>query len=852
MKRLLTILVVALSVTAQMPAEVTGVVPGPEEVLGFRPGTDRKLSRWREIQEYFARLDVASDRVKVERLGYTTQGRSLIMAVISSPANLRRLEQWRRIQKLLADPRKDGERPERLVTTGKTIVLVTAGIHSTEVASPFTAIQLALELASSSEPETAEILDHVILLLVPSLNPDGVDIVADWYAKTLGTPAEGTSPPLLYHPYAGHDNNRDWFMFTQKETRLLVEKVHNQWHPQIVVDLHQMGPYGARLFAPPFVDPVDPNVDPILQAGIVELGGSIFASLVRGGKKGVLTNAIFDAFTPARAYQHYHGGVRILLEAASARLASPLIVTPEQLSGAPGYHPAESSWNHPVPWTPGEWRISDIIEYQKEAVRACLLHAARYRTRWLLGFRQVALNAISTSPRRSFIIPTQQRDPQALLDLLDVLQTGQVELHQAEADFTARTRLVSPPYGDKSRFEFPKGTIVIGLEQPYGAFARTLLESEPYPMAQSSGRKPYDVTAHNLGIKLGLEVYQVEERPQVPVRQLAPGSLLRELQTVRGVGEYCLFSHENNAFAVLVNRLLKAGSRVQWAPNGFLYEGRGFPTGTLMARFSGDRADLEKLLGSLPVVVDRVEKAPQLAWQEIRRPKIGVYRSHQPSADEGWTRWILEQCEFPYVSLQDKDILRQDLSSSYDVIVFPSQTGRVIAEGLQNPYPEEYRGGLGSRGIERLKQFTRAGGAVLLLGEASGLVEAWGLAVKDPRSTLREDRFYVPGALLKVDVNNRHPIAYGMPEQAAVMFENSPFFALSEGLPVVKYPSEEILLNGWAQGEKEVAGLTALAEIRTGRGIVVLIGFRSQFRAQTRATYKFLFNSLYYATTLRD
>jgi len=826
-------------------------VPSPRQVLGFPIGADRKLADWDQIHEYFRRLDAASARVKVESLGKSTLGKPMILAIVSSPSNLRQLERYQRIQELLADPRIQAEDPDALIRSGKVIVLVTCGIHSTEVASPFAAIDLAHRLATSTSPETQEILDHVILLLVPSLNPDGTTLVAEWYRKTLGTPAEGVSPPRLYHTYSGHDNNRDWFMFTQLETRALVQQVHHCWHPQIVVDLHQMGLYGARLFVPPFVDPVDDNVDPILQAQIADLGTSMLASLVRSGRAGVVTNALFDAFTPARSYQHYHGGVRILIEAAGARLASPVNISAAELKPGPDYDPTRASWNFPLPWKPGTWSIGDIITYQREAVEACLLHAARFRREWLKGFHTVGVNALNRRQPYAFIIPSDQRDPASLADLLEVLHLGEVEVHRADNPFSVPASLVTAPYGQPGRSSFPAGSFVILMAQPYGAFAKTILERQQYRMPSGKGgRTPYDLTGHTLGLLLGVEVYQADRPFKLSMRKVT-GEVAVKGAEIRGEGEYCLFSHENNAFALLVNRFLEAGARVSWAPNGFQAEGKGFPVGTLMARFSSDSSALRKLAGSLPITIERLNKAPQLAWQELRKPRIGLYQGFSPVADEGWTRWILEKNEFEFTLFGNHDLRQKDLSM-WDVIIFPSQDPKSIINGLSDPYPEEYRGGIGSEGLSQLKEFARRGGLVLLLGQASGLARELGVEIEDAGAGLERERFYIPGTLLKVEVNNRHPIGYGMPEQAAVLFYESPFFNAGQGLPIVRYASDDLVLSGWARGEGFLAGQSGLTEIRTGDGALVLIGFRTQFRAQARATLKFLFNCLYYATTFRS
>ena len=827
-------------------------VPTPAQVLGFPVGTDRKLADWGQISEYFHRLDGASDRIVTRELGESTLGKRMLLAIISSPANLRRLDQYRKIQASLADPRIKAEKPEALVATGKVVVLVTCGIHSTEVASPLTAVDLAYDLATSRTPETLEILDRVILLLVPSLNPDGTTLVTEWYRKTLGTAAEGTSPPQLYHPYTGHDNNRDWFMFTQKETRLLVEKVHQQWHPEIVVDLHQMGAYGARLFIPPFIDPIDPNVDPILQAEIADVGTSILSSMVRSGRAGVVTNAIFDAFTPGRSYQHYHGGVRILMEAASARLASPLTTSATQMKPLSDFDPAQASWNFPLPWEPGTWRIGDVIAYQKEAIEACLLHAARFRKEWLQGFYKVGLNAVMRREPYAFIIPADQRDPESLLDLLEIFRLGQVEVQRADNDFQVAAKLLSEPYGNPQRSQFPRRSFIVQVAQPYGAFAKTLLERQNYRMPPGKDvRTPYDVTGHTLGLLLGVEVYQADQPFHLPLTPLRDNIVQDYSAKVSGEGPYCLFSHENNAFALLVNRFLKAGAAVSWAPNGFQVEGKAFPVGTFMARFSGDAAALGKLIQGLPVSIERVAKAPQLAWQELRTPRIAVYQSYDPASDEGWTRWILEKSEFGFQSLTDKDVRSGDLNNR-DVILLCSQDSKSIVEGLSEPYPEEYRGGIGAEGLTKLKAFAEQGGVLLLLGDACGVAKQMGLDVEDLATGLDRGHFYIPGALLKASVNNRHPIGYGMGPETAVMFDSSPFFDASRGLPIVRYSSQDKVLSGWARGENLLWNQSGLTELRTGQGAVVLVGFRTQFRAQARATFKFLFNCLYYATTFRS
>ena len=441
-------------------------IRSPQEVLGYVPGEARKLPSWPQVAGYFRELAAGSDRVRFDELGPATEGQPFVLATIAAPEVLADLERYREIQRRLADPRitKRGGGRDAASSEGKAVVLLTCSIHSTEVGSTLMALSLAHDLATGDDEQTRAILDNVILLLVPSLNPDGWQLVYEWYQQTLGTPHEGTAPPTLYHTYTGHDNNRDWFMFTQAETRHAIEGIHNRWHPQIVFDQHQMGGEGARFFVPPYIDPYDPNVDPILQQEINQLGYAMVADLTAAGKEGVATAIIFDAFSPSRAYQHYHGGVRILSEAASCKICTPVTIPKETLREARGFNPRIAAANHPLPWT--GWRVDDRRHRRLRAdrdLRAAEQRRARARplAAQLLPRPQGGGRAHQPLRLRH---PGGGRDPGATIEMLSALQLGGVEIDRATAPFTA----------DGVRYEI--GTYVIRLAQPYGAFAKTLLE----------------------------------------------------------------------------------------------------------------------------------------------------------------------------------------------------------------------------------------------------------------------------------------------------------------------------------------------------------------------------------------
>src|SRR5437588_10834468 len=302
-------LLIASVANAQRRAAQTSApsIPSPRSVFGFTPGDDHTIADWKQITDYFARLDKASDRVQVQTIGTSTLGVPLIAAFISAPENIRNLAKYKEIQRRLADPRlnpSDGDVnwSAQLVKDGKTVVVISCSIHSTEIVASQMSTQLAYNLASANDSDTLAILQNVIIILIPSPNPDGVNIVANWYRKTLGTPAEGREPPELYHHYAGHDDNRDWFMLNLKETKSVTRLLWKEWFPEIVYDIHQQGSNGSRFFVPPFYDPPNPRIAPLLLRQVGLIGHKMAADVTAAGFRGVLTNALYDTW--------WHGGFR--------------------------------------------------------------------------------------------------------------------------------------------------------------------------------------------------------------------------------------------------------------------------------------------------------------------------------------------------------------------------------------------------------------------------------------------------------------------------------------------------------------------------------------------------------------
>ncbi len=789
------------AVTLFLAATLQAAVPTPESHFGHALTADRQPLEWAKVVAYYDKLAASSDRIKVERLGPTTEGRPFLMAIISSPENLRKLNRYREIQGLLADPRKTTPAAAaKLIAEGKTVVAITNSIHASEIGSTFTAMQFAYNILTVDKPRFKTILDNTIFILVPSLNPDGVDIISNWARKTMGTAHEGTVPPELYQKYVGHDNNRDWYIFSQAETRLAVEKMHNAWHPQIVYDVHQMGPTTGRMFVPPWMDPIDPNIDAAIAQACNSFGMGIAFDLTSAGRKGVVVNAMYDFWTPARHYQSYHGGLRLLTESASAKLFSPVTIRPEQLRGqALGYDVGVRAWNHLEPWTGGDWNLKEIVTDQLIAYESVLWQASVRREDLLSNFYKIHQRAVERAAGPyAFVLPGDQADPGSTRKLLETLSFGQVEVEQATAKFTADGR------------EYPAGSYVIRLQQPYSSFAKTLMERQEYPdLSLYPGgppKRPYDVTAQTLPLLMGVTADTIKDRFSAPL-SLTTNFTPRQKGSVPAGA----WAGSDGDSWKKVNATWRAGKSV-W---------RDSSTGDFFT-------------------------APAAGLVEKKKPRVGLYQSWMSSMDEGWTRWILEQFAFDYGRITNPQIVAGNLRAKYDVIVFPDQPASSIATGYRpGQMPDEFVGGLGKPGAEALKAFAEQGGTLVFLNHSTEYaVDALGLAATNVLKGVLSRDFYSPGSLLKVTLDTKHPLALGLPADITIWSEGSPAWELPGAeKSVANYPGKGLLASGWLLGEKFLVSRSALVEAPLGKGRVVLFGMRPQYRATSYQAFKLFFNS---------
>jgi hypothetical protein len=803
-------------------------VPSPRDVLGFTPGDDRTVADWTQITDYFKRLDRASDRVRVQELGTSTLGRTLFAAFISSAENIRELDRYRDIQRRLADPRlvhDDAER-DRLVREGKTVVVVSCSIHSTEIVASQMSMQLAYQLASARDEETREILDGTILILIPSPNPDGVDIVADWYRRSLGKPWEGTEPPEIYHAYAGHDDNRDWFMLNLAETRAVTRLLWKEWFPEIVYDVHQQGQTSSRFFVPPFYDPPNPHIAPLLLREVGLVGHKIAADAEAAGFRGVITNALYDTWWHGgfRTAPYFHNSIGILTEAASARLMTPARVTPEQLRrsstrGMPSALPDSPATNFPDPWPGGEWRPRDIMGLELTAARSVLSMAAKYRARYLKNFFELGRRALDWPPVdeaaksngegaeavRAYIIPAGQGRDEAVAKLITLLVEQGVEVQRMDAELHLTLAAShGSVYNDAREAppEWPSGSFLVFLHQPYRANVQALFERQIYPdrMAGGAPERPYDVAGWTLPMQMGVEAYPVASiREPESGRRLTPVTDIARMR--RDLG------------------LLSGAKKIEWE----------------------DRAR----------AVARVKDVSPIQNPVKAGVRVALYRSWTASIDEGWTRWLFDTFNVPYTSLRDADVRAGDLRSKFDVIVLPSMRVREIVEGrAKETAPPELTGGITDAGAENLRRFVEEGGTLVCWDESTDFaIKRLKLPVRNVLEGVKPSEFYCPGSVLRVEVDTSHPLARGFAPRADAYFVNSAAFEVTDetrARVVARYSQskDELLRSGWLLGAQYIAGRAALVEATLGRGRVVLFGFRPQHRGQTWGTFPFVFNAI--------
>jgi len=834
----------------------------PEQFFGFQMGADRKLASWDKLHEYYQLLAKSSNKVKLVELGKTSEGRPYIALFISSPANLAKLEQYREMNAKLADPRGVPQTElDRIVAEGRPVIIQSFALHSNEVAAAQTAAEFAYESLSRTDAEAQRMLDNVISIVVPSINPDGTQMIADWYMKYVGTEYEASGLPWLYQKYAGHDNNRDGFALNLPESRNLGKLMYRDWIPQAYVDHHQMGSGNARLYIPPYAEPIRPDADPLVWREMSWWGAHMGNRLEAEGKTGVIGAAIYSGWGHMGFHwiTPFHNIAGMLTESASARLATPIYMHPDQLRGGPrGLPQYESQTTMPSLWQGGWWRVRDIVEQQKIAAWATVDLAARnretvLRNMHLKASRQTERGA--NGPVKAYAIPAAQHDPNTAKKLVNMFLDSGVEVHQSKAQFIADGKVLGP------------GSFVISMTQPKMGLVRWMVGRTFYPDnthtrdREGNPIRPYDLSTDTLGEFMGVRTEPLGEKVSADLVKLtAPVPLVGTVAASAPNG-YVLDGRLNDSYRA-VNQLLARGIAVRRAtqPSG---DGSVRPGDFLVG--PGDVAAVARATG-----VDFVAlKAPLTSGvYQIRKPRIAMLQRYNGgNMDEGWTRLMFGQFDVPYTSLMDEDIKKGGLESSYDVIVLPADSVFAMTGdrppagqggpgggfgGGQTPVPPEYRSGFGAEGVKALEAFVQKGGTLVTFAQAGDLpIQRFGLPLRNVVANLPGKEFWSPGSTLRVRFANSHPLAFGMPAEGLVLFtQGSQVYEITstdrgQDVSILStYIERDLLQSGWLIGEQVIAKKAAAVSVKHGQGQVILLGFRAQNRDQTHGTFKMVFNAL--------
>ncbi len=841
-------------------AEAQSAVTSPEKFFGFQLGSDRHIARWDKIVEYYKLLAKESDKIKVVDMGPATMGNPFLLVIISSPNNLAKLERLREINVKISDPRGLTEQEvKKLVGEGKAVICQSMSLHATEIGGTQMAPELAFDLLSRGDAETQRILDNVVFLLVPSFNPDGAIMVADWYQKTLGTEYEGVGLPWLYHKYVGHDNNRDAFQTNMIESQYMAKILFTDWIPQAYLDHHHMGSYGARIYVPPYAEPIRPLADPLVWREMSWYGAHIAYKEEEAGLSGIINMSQYSGWghfgfhwiTP------FHNIAGMLTESASAKLATPLYIDPSQLQGgARGMPTYAEQTNFPDPWPGGWWRLRDIVERQKVSAWALLDLAARNKetvlwNAYLKAKRQTERGA--QGKPAAYIIPAVQHDPLTAVKMVNKLLIQGIEIKRAPKGFTTTDGMI-----------YPAGSYIVSLAQPKMGLIRYLLGRTFYPdndwtrAKDGSPMRPYDMATDTMFEFMGVRVDPLDDVVKGDFPKLAaPVSAAGKV--TKGAFGYMFDGRLNDSFkaaslligkGVTVRRIDKAGD--------------GLKPGDFFIAAAGQEGVIAEVARQTGVDFAALKSEVKQANHEVKRMRVGMYQRYSGgNMDEGWTRFLLEQFSLPYTTLMDAEIKKGDLNVKYDVIILPDDSTAMITGERAAPsggergrpissVPPEYRSGIGNEGVEALKAFVQKGGTLVTLGQATGFaIEKFGLPVRNALANRSSKEFWCPGSTLKVKFENSRPLAYGMPTEGLVVFMgNSPAFEIiptdynERYEAIVTYADRDLLQSGWLIGEENLAKKAGMIAAKYGEGTVILVGFRTQHRAQTHGTFKLLFNAL--------
>jgi Zinc carboxypeptidase len=895
-----------------------------KQSMGFNLGDDYHMASYAQLETFWKKLASESDRMKLVDMGPTAEGRRQYMAIITSPENMKKLDHYREIAKKLALAKGlTDDEAHALAREGKAVVWLDGGLHATETVGSQQIMQQVYEMVADTDPEMMRILNDDITLCVLD-NPDGQDLVANWYMRNPDETKRSLSGlPSLFQHYVGHDNNRDFYMVNQKETENMVKVLFTEWYPEIMYNHHQTGPEGGVIFMPPFRDPFNYNFSPLIPVDLEAVGAALHGRLIANGWGGSEMRSGADYSTwwngGLRTIMYFHNSIGILTEI----VGDP---TPMKIPLVPEKQLPSGDW--PLPIAPQEWHYRQAIDYEMQNNRSILDYASRQRETILYNIykmgkdsidngskdhwtitpkriealdaaaakvnpatgRATGANAEPVSARaartvptelyntvlhdpakrdaRGYIVPANQPDFPTAVKFINTLEKNGVEILKAKSDFTVAGK------------NYPAGSYVVKTDQAYRPHILDMFEPQDHPndFVYPGGppKRPYDMTGYTLAFQMGVKFDRVLGGFDGPF-EVAPG--LQSPPPGKVVGDaspagYVVSHRINNSFT-LINRLLKAGCDVYWLDKAVTVQGEDLGTGTVWIPASPNALPiLQASTKELGLNAYGMAKAPTGDAMKLKPIRIGLYDQYGGLMPSGQIRWLFEQFEFPYEIVRPQELDAGNLKSKYDVLVFtdgaahfgaaPAPGGNRNRQPDAESIPEKYRSWLGmitvDKTIPQIKQFVAAGGSVVTIGSSTSMGQLLDVPVSsyltavgrdEKEHALTAEQFYVPGSLLTAHIDNADPLAFGMPETADVLFDNSPVFKLSPDAEsqnahaVAWYKGPNILHSGWAWGQTYLDGGTAIVDYKSGNGRVMLLGPEVAFRAQPHGTFKFLFNGVY-------
>jgi hypothetical protein len=860
------LLVVILSFLCIPTARSQSSIPTPQEHFGFTPGADYMLFSYEDMINYFVKLDKASPMLKLVEIGKSPMGKKMYIAFISSEKNIKNLNRLKEINRELAlNPSLSDSKQKDYIKEGRVFFLATLSMHSSEVAPAQSAPLIAYKLITSDDPQIKKHLDDVVYMVVPTHNPDGMDLVVNNYNNYKGTQYDGASLPGVYHKYVGHDNNRDYLSLTQEDTRAVARIFNLDWFPQVMIDKHQMGSTSIRYFVPPVFDPIAENVDAELWTWTGIFGTNMLRDLTSAGLSGVGQNTLYDDYWPGSTETCiWKNVIGMLTEAASVRDASPVYIEPNELQVGKGLGEYEKSINFPMPWPGGWWHLSDIVKLEVESTFS-IIKTASLRKDDILKFRndlcKREVEKGKTEPPYYYVVPRDQQDQSEFIRLVELMQEQGVNTYILSDNYTL------------DGINLKAGDIVYPLAQPFRSFVKEVMERQHYPVRHYSRGgeiiRPYDVTSWSLPYHRGLISHEIK------IRDSAFEAKLKQLTGVydalkEGYKLPAIFPVTSNGSFKAAFMALQKGMKVSRLTTEVKINDKSYGPGSFVIQ-GNDNALLSNIAREARTEPEYVADPAKLTLSETTMPRVALVETYFSDMDAGWTRYLFDFYNLPFTVIHPDEFEKTDLESKFDIIIFPGTSKELLLNGKpggergqsMSNYAPEYVKGMGKKGLDRLMLFVSNGGKVISWGQSADLFtglleitrgetkEEFMLPFNDTGDQARKDGLMVPGALMRMQLKKDHPLTWGMPAEVGVFYRGNPVFTTSvprfdmDRRVIGVFPDKDLLISGYCEKEELLHDVPAMIWLKKGKGQLVLYSFNPQFRASTQATYKLLFNALF-------